>query len=405
MASPRGRETEALQAWLDDVAPRAALPAAAVVLVSADGSTRSAHHGRLAGPNSPLLGEHSLFRWYSLTKPVTATMVSALLQQGLLTLATKASAVLPDLAPHLGDATVEDLLSHRAGFRDWQLDAARWFRAPQTDWPTPREALARVLGSRERHRARGDRAAGPSRYSNLGYAVLGEVAAEAAGLPYRQLVSELVLRPLGMDGTGFAMDRCPGASTEAGPSPPAAAPVEGHVRLFSSMGVALRLYPGGGFLGPRAGRLRRTRPREIIFSPHGGLVGPADDLAPFLALHLGHRDHRGADVLSEGALRDMQRPRGARAGSPRPAMGDGSTAEEATGLGWILGRFSAQGHDVEICRHGGRGPGFSTEMMCVPEWGLAAAVLTNVDGDAQGLCRALLARGPASLQPLLTGAR
>jgi len=86
-------------------------------------------------------------------------------------------------------------------------------------------------------------------------------------------------------------------------------------------------------------------------------------------------------------------------------MGDGSTAEEATGLGWILGRFSAQGHDVEICRHGGRGPGFSTEMMCVPEWGLAAAVLTNVDGDAQGLCRALLARGPASLQPLLTGAR
>lgn len=346
-----------------------------------------------------------MLRWYSLTKPITATMVMGLVGQGVLTLSTRASAVLPELAPHLGGATVEDLLCHRAGFGDWQMDAARWFREPQADWPAPREALTTVLGSRRRHRARAGRSDGPSRYSNLGYAVLGEVAAEAAGLPYRQLVSELVLGPLGMDGTGFAMDRSAGASTEPARPSSASAPAEGHVRLFSSMGVALRLCRGGGFLGSRAGGLRRTRPREIVFSPHGGLVGPAKDLAPFLALHLGHRDRGGAGVLADSALQEMRCPREHRARSPARAMGGSPTTAEATGLGWVLGRLSSQGHDVPLCRHGGRGPGFTTEMMLVPEWGLAVAVLTNVDGDAQGLCRSLLARGPGALQELLTGER
>ena len=401
-----GHESDALAAWLSDAADRAALPAVAVVLASAAGASRCAYHGHLSGPGSPVLGEHSLLRWYSLTKPVTASMVMCLVQQGVLSLATRASAVLPALAPDLGQATVEDLLCHRAGFGDWQWDAARWFRDARADWPDPRDALARVLGGKRRHRAHGVGPAGPSRYSNLGYAVLGEVAAAAAGLSYRQLVSDLVLGPLGMSGTGFAMDRSPGASTEPVVPSAASAPAEGHVRLFSSLGLALQLCPGGRFLGQRVGRLRRTRPCEIVFSPHGGLVGPAKDLAPFLSLHLGYSGRGGREpILADSALREMRRSRGRRAGSSSQSAGDRVTPGEAMGLGWVLDQLDTQGHGVGFCRHGGRGPGFTTEMMAIPEWGLAATVLTNVDGDARALCRALLAWGPEPLYELLTGER
>jgi len=395
-AGPHGDRLD-LKAWLSQVAIRHNLPALAVVVVSAEGAARCALHGPLVGPGSAALGQDSVMRWYSLTKPVTASMIMCLVQRGVLTLATKAGAVLPELARSLGDATVEDLLCHRAGFADWQVDAACWFRDAQSEWPAPRQALADVLGRRRRHRVNPRRALGQARYSNLGYAVLGELAAQAAGQPYRQLVSDLILDPLGMSGTGFAVDRAPGASTEPVALSPANAPVGGHVRVLGSMGLVLRLFPGSGFLGRRDGLICRTRPREILFSPHGGLVGPARDLAPFLALHLGHCRPDGREpLLSPSSLLEMRRSRARRGGSRGEHMG----------LGWVLTHGSGLGREVEVCRHGGRGPGFSTEMMVIPAWGLALAVLTNVDGDAQALCRALLARGRDQLQALAdSGAR
>ena len=41
-------------------------------------------------------------------------------------------------------------------------------------------------------------------YSNLGFAIIGHTISEVAGVPYRQFVTDRLLRPLGMDSTRFA---------------------------------------------------------------------------------------------------------------------------------------------------------------------------------------------------------
>jgi CubicO group peptidase (beta-lactamase class C family) len=377
---------EALQQRLGDLVARGRLPSLSLVLVSSAGLRWTGHFGPADDSQAPPLRDESVWRWYSLTKPVSASLVMLLVQQGLLSLSTRARDVLPLFAQALGAATVEDLLSHRAGLRDWQVDAAHWFRGPEDAWPDPREALGAVLGGRGRHRVRESRRGGMARYSNLGYAVLGEIAAEVAGQPYRQLVSERLLAPLGMSGTGFALDRLTAGHGE---------PVAGHLKPMGSMGLALRLRGADSFLGQRRGPWRRTLPREIIFSPHGGLVGPAGDLAPFLAMHLGSAGSAEAASVAPALLTadsrvEMRRPRGNRKGS----------SSETTGLGWMLTQAQCEGQSVDICRHGGRGPGFSTEMMVVPELGVALAALMNVDEDVQGLCRALLRHGPSLLQAM-----
>lgn len=71
----------------------------------------------------------------------------------------------------------------------------------------------------------------------------------------------------------------------------------------------------------------------------------------------------------------MRRARSVRAGR----------ANEALGLGWILTTTACGQSIVDVCRHGGKGPGFSAEMMLAPEAGLAMAVILNVDADAQGI--------------------
>lgn len=46
-------------------------------------------------------------------------------------------------------------------------------------------------------------------YSNLGFAVLGNVLAEMAGMPYDSLIHDTVIAPLGQTNTGVNMSKAP----------------------------------------------------------------------------------------------------------------------------------------------------------------------------------------------------
>ncbi|TCC49052.1 class A beta-lactamase-related serine hydrolase [Kribbella capetownensis] len=118
----------------------------------------------------------------SVTKVVaTTTALIRLVSAGLVDLD---SAVRRHLPQFTGDATVRDLLLHRAGLWEWY---PLYITARQVE-----ELPLRYEPRRQRH------------YSDLGFILLGRIIATAFGDDLERAVAELVTTPLGLTSTRFA---------------------------------------------------------------------------------------------------------------------------------------------------------------------------------------------------------
>jgi D-alanyl-D-alanine carboxypeptidase len=132
------------------------------------------------------------YRIGSITKTFTAVLVLQLVRDGLLDLAQPASEVIGDVG--YADRSVRALLSHSSGMQaeptgDW------WERSSGRSWD---ELVAAHDGSR------GVFPVGQQyHYSNLGYALLGRVAAELIGDDWFGAVRGRILEPLGLHRTTY----------------------------------------------------------------------------------------------------------------------------------------------------------------------------------------------------------
>ncbi|MBI2392959.1 MAG: beta-lactamase family protein [Deltaproteobacteria bacterium] len=132
---------------------------------------------------SPEVTGPAVFDLASLTKPVTATVVMQLVAAGLLSLGTRVADALPELSgSSAADASIEELLAHRAGLPAWGALYRRdpWaVRAPASlppDGPWSGQGMVRNAASRRD-------APGWEVYSDIGYVLLGEIAARTLGAP------------------------------------------------------------------------------------------------------------------------------------------------------------------------------------------------------------------------------
>ena len=248
-----------VQALLDEGVETGVFPCAAAVAL---------HEGRRV--LAIVAGEATLgtvFDLASLTKPVaTAAVFLTLWRDGILTPETRVGQLAPAAALGRAGATLGDLLTHRAGvpgFAPLFVPVLRGMPAllergcpPGVRAAARAETVARALAVAPEARP-GVRAL----YSDVGFVVLGELLAAAAGAPLDALFVERVSRPLGLS-VGFRRlsDRRPGAF--------GAGALAG-----SSRGLAIA--PTG-----------RTRPREPApgqeglwepFAPHPSPAGEVDD--------------------------------------------------------------------------------------------------------------------------------
>ena len=123
----------------------------------------------------------------SLTKPFTAALVLSVAQARSLDLRAPVSRVVAGLRPKIGALTASQLLSQTAGLGDREgnygtSDEAELLRAARA-WPDSLALLPPGLSFS---------------YSNVGFALAGLAAQEAARQPFAQLMRERVLAPLGM---------------------------------------------------------------------------------------------------------------------------------------------------------------------------------------------------------------
>lgn len=150
--------------------------------------------GRLmdGGPNVEVGTPYDLA---SITKPFIGMLALRLVVEGKITLDTRADSLLSDTRGGAGGpATLEQLLTHRAGLSPWgglYLDvphepgtsaARRWIVGEASRRPDETGAARKQLAV----------------YSDLGYLIAGEMLARAAGATLDRALQTLVLEPLGI---------------------------------------------------------------------------------------------------------------------------------------------------------------------------------------------------------------
>ena len=135
------------------------------------------------------------YRIGSITKTMTAVVVLQLAREGRVALDDPASAVLTDLVGNAyADRSLRTLLAHSSGMQSepvgswWERSTGLSFAELMAD----NDGSRGVFGVGERFH-----------YSNLGFALLGEVAARLLGVTWWEAVQQRVLAPLGMTRTSY----------------------------------------------------------------------------------------------------------------------------------------------------------------------------------------------------------
>jgi CubicO group peptidase (beta-lactamase class C family) len=306
--------------------------------------------------------QDTVFRIASMSKSFTASVIMSLRDEGALALADTAADYVPELRDWPPDqrVTIADLLTMTAGFPTDDPWGDRQQGLPLDDF-------GKLLASGVSFNwAPGTR----FEYSNLGYAILGRLITEVTGRPFKDVVRERFLVPLGMTSTGYeAAEYAPG-----------------------TMARGYRKVPDGWEEVPYD--------PYGAFAPMGGVFSTVRDLTRWVGGFAAAFPPGGAvdrHPLGPSSRREMQLPRVTIPGAGFEAS--------AYGYGLFLGEDPAWGR---IVSHSGGYPGFGSNMRWHPGTGTGAIALANgtyarMSALAAQLLAAALRRGPRPAVPLAPG--
>jgi CubicO group peptidase (beta-lactamase class C family) len=178
---------------LDRLVGQRVFPGAALAVATSEGPPRIVNAGRLTYDESAgAVGPGTLWDLASVTKLLVPVALAMLMhEEGMLDLELPVAEIVPSVREPV---TVDQLLSHTAGFPSW-LPLFRTARDRQG-------ILAAVHAT-----PLVDRPGAVERYSDLGIILLGEVLEFLAREPIDRLARRRVLDPLGLAETTFCPDR------------------------------------------------------------------------------------------------------------------------------------------------------------------------------------------------------
>ena len=270
---------------------------------------------------------HTPFCLASLTKPFTATTLMRLVADARLSLEDSIDRYVhagrrPKATASFASASVAELGAHVAGF-------------PSTFEMYPYREGLRAPRFRQLLERYGATVYPPGEiyeYSNIGYAVLGDIAEQITSRPFADVLRTEVLEPLGLDDSFYGSDQA-------------------HRHVAAT----------------RYDELGRPIPNYATSTPPSGeLYASAHDVARFALFNLNHRLGSRPPLLPEELVERMHR-----------ALYFGASGGAST-FGWFTGRTRA---GVPIVFKDGGQPGVSTLLCLIPSMDLACVVLANRTGN------------------------
>jgi CubicO group peptidase (beta-lactamase class C family) len=324
-----------LDALIEDGMTQTGVPGTAVAVVYNDEVVYEHGFGvRELGKPEPITPE-TVFQIASLSKPLSSTLVAAVVGDGTTIWDATISSLEPGFAlsdPFVSDqVTIRDMLCHRSGLPAYSGDPLVW------SFLYDREECIRRL--------RYYPLATPFRttmaYSNLGFSSGAYAAASAAGQSWEDLAEARLFAPLGMTSTSYRFADYGRRENRAAP----------HYRTASGAWA-----PGNLDVDDAA-------------TPAGGVSTNVRDLTHWLRLHLAGGMFDGQQVVASAPLHETHRPQ-IVLGSPGP----GEWFTSFYGLGWFV---SYDDRGRLMLSHGGDFSSYNTQATLLPGSGLGIVVLCN----------------------------
>ncbi len=280
----------------------------------------------------------TVYRFASVSKPITATAVLQLVEQGRLDLDAPVQRYVPTFPEKAWPVTTRELLCHQSGIRNWteeEFHNTQRF-ASLAEAVQQFEADALLFEPRTK-----------TRYTSLGVTLAGLAAEGAAGESFLDILRAGVFRPAGME------------------------------QSRDDDVLAVIPHRAQGYLRGATGELMNAPLTDTSNRlPAGGLCGTAEDVGRF------------ASAFQRGML--LKPATVAQALTPQKLRNGRVTGY---GLGWVLGR-SRRGREAY---HVGGQPRVSTVLYMLPDTGFAVVLLSNLEGVENPLLD--VARQVAGLLP------
>lgn len=291
-------------------------------------------------------GKTSMYRIASMSKSVTAVSILQLRDAGKLRLddpahlyipALKSNTLLTKDAPAI---TIRHLLNHAAGFPEDNPWGDRQL-ADSKD-----ELMSLIQGGTYFSNVPGI----AFEYSNLGFALLGQIVEKVSGKSLEAYTKEKIFIPLGMNNTEWEYTKVPATKLASG------------YRYEDNKYKKEELLHHG------------------TYGAMGGLITSIEDFSRYVALHMSAwppRSDAENKVLKRSSLREMHMPANFSGMSPNYKYPSGRSCGIVSaynyGLGWMR---DCEGR-VYIGHSGGL-PGFGSQWRILPEYGLGVISFANL---------------------------
>lgn len=288
----------------------------------------------------------SLFRIASMSKSFTAMAILQLRDQGKLGLDDPIAKYLPEtsaltyLTTDAPEITIRHLLTHSAGFPEdnpWGDRQLADSDEELMDFIEDGVSFSNVAGVEYE-------------YSNLGFALLGQIVQVVSGMDYRDYTRTHIFEPLGMSSTVWEYENA---------SPDQL--VLGYDWLDEAW-VNIPLEHHGSF------------------GAMGGLITSIEDFTAYIALHLSAwppRSDPDEGPLKRSSIREMHQPWRFASVLPGFRYPSGRECASATAYGYGL-RWMEDCEGRVMIGHSGGLPGFGSNWTMMPEYGLAVMSFDNI---------------------------
>ena len=287
----------------------------------------------------------SAFRIASMTKSFTAMAILKLRDEGKLSLTDPAEKYVPEmggleyLTSDSPVITIENLLTMTAGFPEDNPWGDRQLEEP--------DAMLTAM------MAEGVSFSNPAsyqyEYSNTGFALLGHIVSVVSGQPYQQYITGNILHPLGMEHTFWEYDSVPPNHL-----------AHGYRWEDEQWKPEPMLHDGS-------------------FGAMGGLITTIEDFSKYVSFHLSAwppRSEEDTGPVKRSSLREMQAPRYPRLYAQGRDW-NGEPCAVMAGYGYGLGSTTFC-NGIRQVSHGGALPGFGSNYIFFPEYGVGVMAFGNL---------------------------
>ena len=291
------------------------------------------------------VGPDSLFRIASMSKAFTALAILKLRDEGRLSLDALAETYVPEMrnwryptsdSPRI---RVRDLLAHVGGFVTDDPWGDRQTPLPEAEFT--RMLAAGVPFTRAPQTG--------FEYSNLGYALLGRIVTNVSGRPYADHIRDEIMRPLGMDSTGYDVAASPQARRAL------------------------------GYRWENEAHVREAEMAHGAFGAMGGVETSARDYARWVAFLLAAwpaRDGAEQGPVRRSTVREMAQ--GLNFVNVRPRAGLDGAASCQVAAAYAMGFTVSRDCDLgTTLTHGGGYPGYGSFLLLMPEHNIGIFAFAN----------------------------